>query len=268
MKVRSALPQRIISLLGILGLTLAFTTMPPYTAVAQQAVPAIQEAEDAVLDDEGLPPLPESPIEKAEREENVIYLSLKEVTKMALQNNIDIAIEDTNEETQRWNLISAEASYDPSLSGRFSLQSSRRANTLSYEESEGDFITSKNLNWSTSFSQPVKTGGTFSASYSGSRVSSDSSARNFNPEYSAQGSIEFTQPLWKNLTIDQNRGQIKIRKLDMDTSDINFRQTVITRISQIKQAQEHKDSATLICPFMTSSSITITMILFQELNFR
>ncbi|MBN2320166.1 MAG: TolC family protein [Acidobacteria bacterium] len=236
MKERSALPQRILSVISILGLALAFTTIKSPVGAAQEAAASDQEAAEQPYTDDGIESLPLSPVEKAEKDGTAVYLSLKEITRLALQNNIDIAIEDTNEEAARLNLVSAEASYDPSLSGRFSLDSSRRANTLSYEESEGDFATTKQYNWSTTFSQPVKTGGTFSASYTGSRISSDSSARNFNPEYSARGSIEFKQPLWKNLSIDQNRGQIKIRKLDMETSDLDFKQTVTARISQIEQA--------------------------------
>ena len=42
--------------------------------------------------------LPLSPIEKAEKDGTALQMSLKDLTKLALQNNLDIAISDTNEE--------------------------------------------------------------------------------------------------------------------------------------------------------------------------
>jgi outer membrane protein len=235
MKERSALSQRIFSILGVLGLALALTAMLTPMAIAQQAAPSDRQEAERPSNDEGLEPLPLSPVEKAEKDGSAIHLSLQDIIKLALQNNIDIAIEETNEQNTQLSLISAQASYDPSLSGSFSLNSNRSANTTSYDASDSEFLTNKQLRWSTSFSQPVKTGGTFSASYSGGRTSSNSKASNFNPNYTASGTLEFRQPLWKNLTIDSNRVNLKVTKLDLETSDITFKQTVTTNISRIKQ---------------------------------
>ena len=44
-----------------------------------------------------LPPLPLSPIEQAEHDGTALTMSLRDLTKVALQNNLDIAISDTNE---------------------------------------------------------------------------------------------------------------------------------------------------------------------------
>ena len=236
MKECSALPQRIFSALGILGLTITLMALLSPIAIAQQAAPSDQQETEQPSDNEGLEPLPLSPIEKAEKDGTALRLSLKDITRMALENNIDIAIEVTNQQSTQLSLISAKAAYDPSLSGSFSLSSSRNANTNRFDSAEsGGFLTSKSMRWSANFSQPVKTGGTFSASYSGNRSSSNSNSSNFNPNYSANGSIDFKQPLWKNFTIDSNRVNLKIRKLDIETSDITFKQTVTTNISRIKQ---------------------------------
>jgi outer membrane protein len=236
MKECSALPQRIFSVLSILGLAIAFTVMLSPIAVAQQAAPSEQQEAEQPLDEEGLEPLPLSPIEKAEQDGTAIHLSLVEITKLALQNNIDIAIADTSEETSKLSLVSAEAAYDPSLSFSLSTDSSKSSNTrLETASSEATFTTSKSVSWSANYSQSVKTGGSIRGSMSTSRRSSDESFSLFNPSFNARASVTYSQPLWKNFMIDSNRAQLKIVKLDMEASDITFKQTVTTNISRIMQ---------------------------------
>jgi outer membrane protein len=236
MKECSAFPQRIFSVLSILGLVIAFTVMLSPIAVAQQAAPSEQQEAEQPLDDEGLEPLPLSPIEKAEQDGTAIYLSLVDVTKLALQNNIDIAIADTSEESSRLSLVSAEAAYDPSLSFSVSTDSSKRSNTrLETASSEATFTTSKGVSWSANYSQQVKTGGSIRGTMSTSRSSSDEAFSLFNPSFSARASVTYTQPLWRNFLIDSNRANLKIVKLDIETSDISFKQTVTSNISRIMQ---------------------------------
>ena len=119
MKECSALPQRIFSALGILGLTITLMALLSPIAIAQQAAPSDQQVSEQPSDNEGLEPLPLSPIEKAEKDGTALHLSLKDITRMALENNIDIAIEGTNQQSTQLRLISAKAAYDPSLSDRF-----------------------------------------------------------------------------------------------------------------------------------------------------
>jgi outer membrane protein TolC len=237
MKESSVLPQRIISLLAILGLALALTAIQSPVAAAQEAASTDQAAAEQSPADDGIESLPSSQIEKAEKDGTALYLSLKEVTRLALQNNIDIAIEETNEQAAIQNLKSAQGSYDPSLSFSFGLNSRKSANTrLDTASADTTFTTSRGVNWDATFSMPVKTGGNIQANWRTSRSSTDEAFSFFNPQYSTSATVSFTQPLWKNLSIDQNRSQLKIRKLDLETSDISFKQTVTARISQIKQA--------------------------------
>jgi len=237
MKQRSALSQRIISVIGILGLALALTAMESPIFAAQQAAPSGQEATTQSSTDDGLEALPLSPIEKAERDGIAIQLSLTDITKLALQNNITIAIENTNEQTQLQNLKSSEGSYDPTFSFDIGLQSSRSPNqrieSISIDQ---DFNTTKTITWNATFSQPVKTGGTLTARFTNNRQKTDSIGNLWNPQYTGNASVQFQQPLFRNLKIDSNRGNIKLRKLDIEASDSRFKQTVTTNIAQIQRA--------------------------------
>ncbi|HYK87761.1 MAG TPA: hypothetical protein VE398_03270, partial [Acidobacteriota bacterium] len=108
MKFFSVYPGRLDSgksaLLWALCLSLAFITLPAKVSVAQ---------EDSALKHISLPL---SPIEQAEKDGTAVRLSLKDITKLALQNNLDIAISDTNEELYQQKVLQAYGPYDPAIS--------------------------------------------------------------------------------------------------------------------------------------------------------
>ncbi len=236
MKERSALPQRIFTAFGILGLALALTAIGSPAVAAQQAATSDQEATEQSSSDDGLEPLPLSPIEKAERDGTAVRLSLKDITKLALQNNIDIAIEDTNERSAQENIKSAYGNYDPSLSFSIGATSTKSANTrLDTASAEDIFTTQRGFNWTVQYNQQFRTGGNLRANWQTRRSSTNEAFSFYNPNYNANASVTYTQPLWRNLKIDQNRGNIKLRKLDLESSDSQFQQTVTSNISRIQQ---------------------------------
>jgi outer membrane protein len=227
------MPQCALSIVGILGLVLATTIFPSSAIIAQEAASSAQSpAKQSVSED--LPPLPLSPIEKAQKDGTAIMLSLKDITKLALQNNLDIAIQDTNERASQAKILSAYGSYDPTLSGSLSTNASKRANTNLATASSGDFNTSKGLNWNYQFSQSIRTGGSISANWQSGRSTTDSTFSQLNPSYSTTASVTFTQPLWRNFRIDNNRGNIKIANLDLTTTDSQFKQKVTDTIANIQ----------------------------------
>src|SRR5256714_15226280 len=57
-----------------------------------------------------------------------------------------------------------------------------------------------------------------------------------NPFYSAAQGIQFTQPLWRNRSIDRNRQQIRIQRKRLEQSDADFRRITTNTISQVQRA--------------------------------
>jgi len=57
-----------------------------------------------------------------------------------------------------------------------------------------------------------------------------------NPYYSSNLSLQFTQPLWRDRSIDNNRRQIRIQRKRLDQSDADFRNRTIQVITQVQQA--------------------------------
>jgi outer membrane protein TolC len=179
--------------------------------------------------------LPESPIERAQKNGTALPLSLKDLTKLALQNNLDLAIQDTNEELYRQRVIQSHGVYDPMLTATLSTGSRKRANTnLATASTQGAFSQTDSAAWNFAFSQPIKTGGTLSVQWNSDRSDSNTAFSLFNPQYTSGASVTFTQPLLRNFRIDQNRGQIKLVNLDLEISDSQFKQKVVDTVSNIQ----------------------------------
>jgi outer membrane protein TolC len=238
MRNRSVSPRWLISALGIVGLVLAFTAVSSPVTIAQQAAPSSQEPakQPSTTGTADLPPLPLSPIERAEKDGTALPISLKDLTKLALQNNLDIAIQDTNEQLSQQKIIQAYGVYDPTFTATVALNSQKSGNTnlATASTDQAGYNQTERQQWNFGFSQSVKTGGKFEASFNSSRSDNNQAFALFTPQYNGSLTGTFTQPLWRNLKIDSNRGQIKIVNLDLKTSDSQFKQKVTDTIASIQ----------------------------------
>src|SRR5262245_37658858 len=145
---------------AMLILCLFFSVSPPAGAMAQaQAQPQApaQAQPQAPVQAQPQEPaqeqsLPLSPIEQAEKKGTALPLSLKDLTKLALQNNLDIAISDTNEEMYRQKVIGSYGKYDPALNVGFGVTSSQFPNTRLDNTSVGsNFNQTERFYWNFSF---------------------------------------------------------------------------------------------------------------------
>lgn len=225
----SASPRWIFSALGILGLALALTAVSPVSAQNETEAKAATTSNTA-----DLPPLPLSPIEKAQRDGTAVPLSLKDVTKLALQNNLTIAIQDTNELASQEKIKQVYGDYDPKLTAQLSVNSRKNANTNLSQASTGSFTKMDTAQWNFTFSQPIKTGGSIDASWNSQRSDNNTTFSLFTPQYSSSMTVTFNQPLWRNFRIDSTRANIKVYNLDLKNTDSVFKQRVTETISNIQ----------------------------------
>ncbi len=237
----SASPRRVFTVLVILSLTLAVSALPSPAVSAQQGAAAQQVApppqatpaqQSASAD---LEPLPLSPIEKAEKDGTALRLSLKDLTKLALQNNLDIAIQDTNEQFYQQKIIQAYGPYDPMVTAGLGYNTAKSANTrVDTASTLGSFNSNNRANWNFGFTQNIPTGGGISANWNTNRTDNNQAFSLFTPQFSSSLSVNFTQPLRRNFRIDQNRSQIKLVNLDLQTNDSKFKQKVTETIANIQ----------------------------------
>jgi len=204
------------------------------------AVPSIPVSAEAFYEQSEEPPQREllSPIERAERDGTALRISLKEITKLALQNNLDIAISDTNEVFYQQKLIQAFGPYDPALSIGLGVGSSKSPNTnIATASSVSTFSQFDRAYWNVQFQQNIPTGGGFSYSYNTGRSDTNQAFALFTPQYSVSQTLQFLQPLRRNFRTDQIRSGIKLANLDLKINDSQFRRNVTDTIARI-QAQD------------------------------
>ena len=192
----------------------------------------IARAQEKTSTGENMPP---NPIEQADKDGTAVHMSLRDLTKIALQNNLDIAISDTNEELYEQRLVQTYGPYDPMLSAGLGVQSAKRPNTnLATRSTQSDFNKTDFSYWNFQFTQNVPTGGGIVASYNSGRSDTNQQFALFTPQYSTSLTLQFTQPLNRNLRIDQNRGAIQLANLDRKINDSQFKQTVTTTIASVQ----------------------------------
>jgi HAE1 family hydrophobic/amphiphilic exporter-1 len=181
-----------------------------------------------------VPSLPMSPIEQAEKDGTALHISLKELTKLALQNNLDIAISDTNEAMYQQKVIQTYGYYDPTISLSLAAGRTKSANTNITNQSTTTFNQRDAANWNFSITQFVPSGGGFTGIFNSSRSDTNQTASLFTPQFSSTAQFQFTQPLWRNRRVDQTRSTIKLANLDIKTNDSKFKQGVTNTIASIQ----------------------------------
>jgi len=230
MKIVEASPRRernlkYFGILAAIVLSLAFAWAPPRDASAQEQQP-VQTTQ--------IPSLPMSPIEQAEKDGTALRISLKELTKLALQNNLDIAISDTNEALYQQKVTQTYGFYDPTVNLTLSTGRSKSANTNITNQSTTTFNQRDSAVWNFSITQNVPTGGGFTANFNSSRSDTNQLASLFTPQFQSSTQLQFTQPLLRNRKLDQTRGNIKLVNLDLKTNDSKFKQGVTNTIASIQ----------------------------------
>jgi outer membrane protein TolC len=164
-------------------------------------------------------------------QDQVLTLSLDEAIRMALNNNNDIELARDDVKVNEALLRSAEGVYDPVVSSTSSFRrnSFRGANSWNTFSSDVEFLQSLR-----------KGGASFSPTFTTSRTGNYVTGPNgeLQQSFFNQSSlgVSFTQPLFRNRKIDNNRRQIRIRKKMLEQSDADFRRKTIEKIFQVQQA--------------------------------
>ena len=169
---------------------------------------------------------------------NAITLSLNDAIKRALENNNDIEVARDDVRYQETQLRSLEGIFDP----YFSIVPTIDRRVIPVQNIFGGGGTSGQLSNTTWTLNPGVTkqfstgGGNYQALFTNSRTTTSATNSTLNPYYSSNLSLTFTQPLWRNRSIDSNRRQIRIQRKRIEQSDSDFRLKTIDIITQVQQA--------------------------------
>jgi outer membrane protein len=182
------------------------------------------------------------PLPNAERigvdSTNQLSLTLREAIELALKNNNDIDGSKINSRIAEENLKAAEGTYDPRIVSEsfFESRTTPTASTIGGAGSSGG-VTQQNLSGTVGVEGTApKGGGTYSATFSSSRTTTNNQNATLNPQFPSALTLTYTQPLWRGLKIDNERRTIDIAKKNLKLTDSQFRQRVIETVSRVEQA--------------------------------
>lgn len=183
-----------------------------------------------------VPPMP-SLVRLGVQSSNTVALTLNEAIRRALANNNDIEVARNDVRYAESILRGMEGIYDPVIQFRPEFDNSVRPviNIFGGADQSGTVSTTDyNTNLSAT-KQFAKGGGNYSYFFNNTREKTSASNTSLNPFYSASQGIQFTQPLFRNRSIDRNRQQIRVQRKRVEQSDADFRIRTIGVISNVQR---------------------------------
>ncbi len=198
--------------------------------LAQQE--AVQAGEDLAS---GRFQVPESYVDRVRREGTILTLALRDVMRLALTNNLEIAIEDFNEDFNRERNTIARGFYDPVLRFSVGLESSDTPSTSVLTAGSGVATFSRDaFTWSNSLQQNIRGGGMFSLNFNNSRNMSNNTFSTINPQFGSDFDVSFTQPLWRGFRQTSTERELKLVNLDSEITESQFKQRVSEIVQQVQ----------------------------------
>jgi HAE1 family hydrophobic/amphiphilic exporter-1 len=217
--------------------TPAVTPSPTPPDGPEPLSPEIREPNFPAVQQRPLPPIPNM-TRLGVNSSNTLTLSLTEAIRLALENNNDIEVARDDVRFAETQLRSLQGVYDPvfAITPQFDKRITPQQSTLGGSGRSG---TTSNTTYTLS---PSVTkffelgGGNYTLTFANSHTNTSSTFSFINPYYSSNLSLQFTQPLLRNRSIDNSRRQIRIQRKRLEQSDADFRLRTIDVISRVQQA--------------------------------
>jgi HAE1 family hydrophobic/amphiphilic exporter-1 len=184
---------------------------------------------------------PARPLPSAERVgvdvSNQVPLALNEAIALALQNNNDIDGSRIDVQVAEYQLEAARGIYDPIFSSESYYESRTTPTSSTIAGGLNGTVTQKDATGAVRFGgfSPFA-GGAYQLDFSSTRLTTNNQNATLNPQFPSALTLNYTQPLWRGLRIDNNRRTIEIAKKNLSLTDSQFRQRAIEVISQVEQS--------------------------------
>jgi len=169
----------------------------------------------------------------------VLPLSLDDAVKLALERNLDIAVQRLNPQTFDYSLAGLYGNYKPALTSQVVTQSvvNPTANTLqgvppgelgiTQGTTTGNAGITQNLFWG---------GGGYALTLNNNKQTTNSTTSTLNPSYNTSYSAQYTQPLLRGFKIDTTRQQIVVTRLNQEISETQLQASIINTLSNVRNA--------------------------------
>ncbi len=172
-------------------------------------------------------------------EQPAIQLTLDDAIKLALDRNLDIAVQRLNPQTFDYSIASQHAFYRPTLISTLASNHSTNpsTSTIAGGATAGAGILQGVTTYNGGISQNIPWGGgSFSGTLNNAKQTTSSLNALFNPRFDTNWSAQYNQPLLRNFKIDQIRQQLVVTNLNQDISEIQLQALIINTVSNVRNA--------------------------------
>ena len=165
-----------------------------------------------------------------------LRLSLHDAILLALENDSQVRIDESNVEAGKFALLSSHAAFDPKLNAYFDVS---RYSFQGFNELQGigsnPNTTANTLSQTAqiNYSQKFATGTNILVGLNGSKVSNNSSFYFFNPYFNSTLNLQFTQPLLRNRGRFANFAPVIIARRAVQQSRAGFKAQLSNAVFQV-----------------------------------
>ncbi|HVF41890.1 MAG TPA: TolC family protein [Pyrinomonadaceae bacterium] len=167
-----------------------------------------------------------------------LSLSLNDAIRRTLENNNEIEIARGDVRLAEQTLYALQGIYDPVFTYTPQINNSVRpvVNIFGGAGTAGTVSTTDYTNDVAVNKQFGRGGGNFTYFFNNTREKTSATNNSINPIYSSAQGLQFTQPLWRDRSIDRNRQQIRIQRKRLEQTDADFRRRTIDVIQLVQRA--------------------------------
>jgi len=165
----------------------------------------------------------------------VVKLTIDQAVKMAIENNIELAVERLNPQLQDLSLAQTRGAFKPTLGSTLNANSSSPLPTSLLNG--GTQVTNEVANANVNISQTLPWFGTsYTGAFNNSRTNTTSTFATLNPQFVTQLTATVTQPLLRNFKIDANRQSLLTGAITREITDINLKTRLTNTTANVKNA--------------------------------
>ena len=170
----------------------------------------------------------------------VFDLTVDEAIERALDRNLDIAVERVNPQLLDLTIAESRSAFLPTVNTNFDLgrsmspsrsqldgagQLSRQ--TVDTQTGNAGFGMEQTLGWY---------GGRYTLDWTNGRTETNNVFFSYNPSFSSNVALAYTQPLLRGRSIDPQRRQLLVSQLNRDISDVDLRETIANTLADVRSA--------------------------------
>lgn len=180
-------------------------------------------------------PPPPAPTQAQAPQGPVLRLTIAEAVQMAMDNQLDLKAARLGLQVADHNIAATRSAFLPTVG--FGIQrSSTQSQPLENFDGTTTPSSSTQMSGGTNMNQLLPwLGGRYSVNWNNFRNES-SGGGTFNPRLNSSFSVNFTQPLWQDLTIDANRFSVESAERNRVVADLQLQQSIVILEVQVQNA--------------------------------